>query len=84
MLKLTKYLCSGEDSAYELYGVINHIGLMDGGHYYSFIRDYALANGNGRFSQGWMQCNDARVSHLSDKDAINSKNAYMLFYHSSS
>jgi len=84
MLKLTKYLCSGEEGAYELYGVINHIGLMDGGHYYSFIRDYALANGNGRFSQGWMQCNDARVSHLSDKDAINSKNAYMLFYHSSS
>jgi ubiquitin C-terminal hydrolase len=80
ILKLTKYLCSGEEGTYELYGVINHIGLMDSGHYYSFIRDYNSANG--KFSQGWMHCNDTQVSHISEKEAINSKNAYMLFYHS--
>jgi ubiquitin C-terminal hydrolase len=80
ILKLTKYLCSGEEGAYELYGVINHVGMMDGGHYYSFIRDYTSANG--KFSQGWMQCNDTHVTHISEKEAINSKNAYMLFYHS--
>jgi len=81
-LKLTKYLCSGEEGAYELYGVINHIGLMESGHYYSFIRDYSLVNGNGKFSQGWMQCNDTAVSHISEKEAISSKNAYILFYNS--
>lgn len=80
MLKLTKYLCSGEEGAYELYGVINHIGSMNGGHYYSFIRDYALVNGNGRFSQGWMVCNDIQVSHISENEALDSKNAYILFY----
>jgi ubiquitin C-terminal hydrolase len=82
ILKLTKYLCSGEESNYELYGVINHAGMMDGGHYYSFIRDYSLANGTGKFSQGWMLCNDTQVKNITEKDAINSKNAYMLFYHS--
>lgn len=82
MLKLSKYLCSGEEGSYELYGVINHIGSMNGGHYYSFIRDYALSNGNGRFSNGWMVCNDTQVSHISENDALNSKNAYMLFYNS--
>ena len=80
-LKLTKYLCSGEEGSYELYGVINHVGLLNSGHYYSFIRDYSFENGNGKFSQGWMQCNDTTVSHISEKEAISSKNAYMLFYH---
>jgi ubiquitin C-terminal hydrolase len=81
ILKLTKYLCSGEDARYELYGVINHAGLMNGGHYYSFIRDYtSIVGGGGKFSQGWMLCNDTQVKHISEKEAFNSKNAYMLFY----
>lgn len=80
MLKLSKYLCSGEEGEYELYGVINHIGLLNSGHYYSFIRDYSLVNGNGNFSNGWMLCNDTQVSHISEKEALKSTNAYMLFY----
>jgi ubiquitin C-terminal hydrolase len=78
-LKLTKYLCSGNGGLYELYGVINHVGLMNSGHYYSFIRDYSSVDG--KFSQGWMQCNDTQVLHISEKVANYSKNAYMLFYH---
>lgn len=81
ILELTKYLCSGEEGKYELYGVINHAGIMNGGHYYSFIRDYSVVNGNGKFSDGWMLCNDTQVAHISEKEAMNSKNAYLLFYH---
>jgi ubiquitin C-terminal hydrolase len=79
-----KFLCSGEKGGkYELYGVINHAGFMNGGHYYSFIRDYVPSvpgQGTGH-SQGWMLCNDAQVSRMSEKEALQSKNAYILFYH---
>ena len=80
ILKLGKYLCSGDEGNYELYGIINHAGIMNGGHYYSFIRDYTIADGKSKFSQGWMVCNDTQVSHITDQEAMNSKNAYMLFY----
>lgn len=80
-LKLGNYLCSGEPGNYELYGVINHVGMMEGGHYYSFIRDYGMEQGGSKFSNGWMVCNDTQVGHISEKEAISSKNAYMLFYH---
>ena len=81
VLKLNPYLCSGEAGNYELYGVINHIGLLNSGHYYSFIRDFYIESGKNKFSQNWMVCNDTQVSHLDTHEAINSKNAYILFYH---
>ena len=96
-LSISGYLCSGEVAKYELYGVINHAGFMNTGHYYSFIRDYipgggggagagssasAQGEGVGAFSPGWMLCNDTQVAPLTEEDAFASKNAYILFYHS--
>lgn len=79
VLALDKYQCSSDSKPYELYGVINHVGFMNGGHYYSFIRDYDPATE--KFSKGWMACNDAQVSNISEEEALHSKNAYILFYH---
>ena len=78
-MQLSKYLCNGDASAYELYGVINHAGVMNGGHYYSYIRDYNTSNG--KFDKNWMVCNDTQVNSISENEALNSKNAYILFYH---
>lgn len=79
ILNLDKYQCSSDAKPYELYGVINHVGFMNGGHYYSFIRDYNPETE--KFSKGWMSANDTQVNNISDDEALFSKNAYILFYH---
>jgi ubiquitin C-terminal hydrolase len=79
ILNMSKNICNSDDQPYELYGVINHVGFMDGGHYYSFIRDYSVANED--FNREWMVCNDTQVNRIDNEEALNSKNAYILFYH---
>jgi len=78
-MQLSKYLCNGDVSAYELYGIINHAGVMNGGHYYSYIRNYNTSSN--KFDKDWMVCNDTQVNSISETEALNSKNAYILFYH---
>jgi ubiquitin C-terminal hydrolase len=78
-INLAKYLCNADDKAYELYGIINHVGMMNGGHYYSFIRDYNRSSY--KFSKDWMVCNDTQVNLISNDEALGSQNAYILFYH---
>lgn len=78
-MQLGKYLCNGDRRGYELYGVINHVGVMNGGHYYSYIRDYNPSSG--KFDKDWMVCNDTQVNTITETEAMNSKNAYILFYH---
>lgn len=55
---------------YELYGVINHIGNAQGGHYTAFIK-----NAN----EYWYECNDQRVNKIHNSSIV-SPNAYCLFY----
>lgn len=77
-LDIKNYYCGeGIDTKYELYGVINHIGNLNGGHYYSFIRN---TEEDGKFSDNWQCCNDERVSAISQEEAFSSTNAYILFY----
>ena len=63
---------------YELYGIINHIGGLNSGHYYSFIKKYN--ENNNKFNKQWYCCNDSQVSEISNKEACTSENAYILFY----
>ena len=78
-INMQKYYCSGElDQHYKLYGIINHIGGMNGGHYYSFIKE--LQDDNKTFSDQWICCNDMQVNNISEEEAMSSENAYMLFY----
>ena len=58
-------------ATYDLFGVINHIGTIEFGHYYSFIK---------LFNKGmWYEYNDTKVNILGDK-IINFNDAYTLFY----
>ena len=60
-----------DTSIYELYGVCNHSGGTQGGHYTAFIK-----NANGK----WYHFNDTSVSEVGLVDSIISPKAYVLFY----
>ncbi len=70
-LNLNKYV-GGYDknnSIYELYAIINHIGPdMRAGHYYSYCKNY-----NGK----WYEFNDSDVKEL---NRVSMDNAYVIFY----
>ena len=56
---------------YDLYGIINHYGSINGGHYISFIK-------NERTNQ-WWEYDDSTVKQLGESQ-VRSKFAYILFY----
>lgn len=56
---------------YDLYSVINHVGGINGGHYYSFCLDEKSGN--------WYVYDDTTVKKISINDVVNN-NAYILFY----
>jgi ubiquitin C-terminal hydrolase len=60
------------ENIYKLVGVINHIGLMNYGHYFSYCYDEG--------KECWFNYNDQHVTKLDTKDVINNPNAYVLFY----
>ena len=55
---------------YHLFGIINHIGSIDSGHYYSDIK---IEN------KDWIEFNDSKVSNI-EKISDNSEYVYALFY----
>ena len=57
------------DLNYELFGVVNHYGSQNFGHYTSVVKT----------EKGWIDFNDERASKADLDDVIN-KSAYMLFY----
>jgi len=76
---LTPYMSScskklGEKTnnfTYDLIGVSNHIGNLNGGHYFSYVK--SLTDGN------WYCTDDDSVTLMSEEDVVSS-NAYILFY----
>ena len=78
-LNLSKYFCGTDMQTYHLYAVINHMGVMGGGHYYSYVKDY---NKDYQFANRWYECNDSNVREITETEFMSSKYAYMLFYHS--
>ena len=62
-------------SKYDLFGVINHFGSLEYGHYTSFCLNYKDNN--------WYEYNDRianKIQKGKEKDAVINKNAYILFY----
>lgn len=78
-LTISQYFCGVNMQDYHLYAVINHIGVIGGGHYYSYVKDY---NKDHQFEDKWYLCNDSNVREIPETEVMNSQNAYMLFYHS--
>ena len=84
-LNIDQYHCGQDLGTYKLYGVINHIGNMNFGHYYSYVNDNpgGGSDGCGAFTDQWYECNDEDVQQISMHKVLQSSNAYILFYHSS-
>lgn len=60
---------------YDLYGVIQHIGSLNGGHYYSHTKNPV--------NNKWYEFNDESVLHIPDQDIdteIITARSYILFY----
>jgi len=72
-LNLSEYVIGyNKDSyVYDLYGVCNHSGVAQGGHYTSFVK-----NAN----EKWYHFNDTSVSEVSIPSQIISPKAYCFFY----
>jgi len=72
-LDLSKYVMgyNPKSYVYDLFGVCNHMGNIDGGHYTSFCRDSTTGE--------WVHCNDTRVDPISSSQIVTPA-AYCLFY----
>ena len=72
-LDLSKYVIGYKKQSYiyELYGVCNHSGGVQGGHYTAYVK-----NANGK----WYHFNDTSVSEIGLIESIISPKAYCLFY----
>jgi len=60
-----------ESYIYDLYGICNHSGLSQGGHYTAFIK-----NANGK----WYHFNDQLVNEVTNLNELITPKAYCLFY----
>ena len=75
-LDLKKYIKSKDKVVkYDLFGVINHFGSMEYGHYTSYCLNYNDNN--------WYEYNDRIVNKIQkgrEKETVINKNGYILFY----
>ena len=60
---------------YDLYGVINHYGNINSGHYTCIIKKRDKEKNKDR----WIMCDDSHVYEIEEKRVMNA-NAYILFY----
>ena len=72
-LDLGKYIVGPDksNSKYDLYGVIQHFGSLNGGHYTAMCKN----------QENWVDYNDSRIDFVKGNNPI-SQNAYILFYRS--
>jgi ubiquitin C-terminal hydrolase len=72
-LDLSKYVIGYKKNTYvyDLYGICNHSGGVQGGHYTAFVK-----NANGK----WYEFNDTFVSEVVNVDNLISSKAYCFFY----
>lgn len=74
-LSLRHFTCHQDcPPCYELLGIVNHFGTLEGGHYKANIKQI-LRSGQRR----WFKYDDQEVTEIDSKDVI-SQDAYILFY----
>jgi ubiquitin C-terminal hydrolase len=73
-LDLSKYVIGYHPRKYiyDLYGVVNHIGDVEGGHYTAFVLSET--------EKKWYHCNDDRIEMVQDPRHIITPMAYVFFY----
>ena len=67
---------SSESVRYVLYGVINHRGELNHGHYTAYVRVSQAHNHLGK----WFLFDDNNCREVDKNEALNSSSAYILFY----
>jgi ubiquitin C-terminal hydrolase len=74
-LDLSKYVVgyNARKYIYDLYGIVNHIGDVHGGHYTAFV----LGPGQ---EKKWYHCNDDRIEIVQDPRQMITPMAYVFFY----
>jgi len=72
-LDLSRYVKGYNASAfkYDLFGICNHAGGPQGGHYTAFVKNA---------EEQWYHYNDRRVERVSNPDSVISPLSYCLFY----
>ena len=72
-LDLSKYVLgyNPKSYVYDLYGVCNHNGGTNGGHYTAFVK---------HASNKWIHFNDNVIEHVEDASKVVTSMAYCLFY----
>ncbi len=75
-LQLKKYFLKTNNyhtqTNYNLFGIINHYGNMNGGHYIACCKDDNTST--------WFLYDDTNVIKINDNNNVINKNAYILFY----
>jgi ubiquitin C-terminal hydrolase len=79
-LDLSKYVIgyNARKYIYDLYGVVNHIGDVHGGHYTAFVLP-TTSTVQGQ-DKKWYHCNDDRIEIVQDPRQIITPMAYVFFY----
>lgn len=80
-INLAEYSGISKNSNYKLCGVINHIGILNSGHYYSYVKEIVVEDDKIKYKNKWWECNDTNVREISLDSVMKSQNAYMLFYY---
>ena len=72
-LNLSKYVIGYKKDSYvyDLYGIANHSGSLEGGHYTSFVKTA---------SKKWYHFNDTQVTEVVKLESLVSPKSYCLFY----
>ena len=71
-LNMANYLPNkNEKNIFDLFAVANHIGNLNGGHYFAYCKNFIDGE--------WYEFNDSRVSKINENSVVTS-NAYVLFY----
>jgi ubiquitin carboxyl-terminal hydrolase 2/21 len=61
---------NNEKNVYDLYAVCNHVGDLNGGHYFSYVKQ----DGN------WYEINDGLIKGITNASRVVNHYAYILFY----
>lgn len=67
------------DCKYELYGVVEHGGGLDSGHYTCYVKSLIIGKEGEKKRDQWYYISDNSVNKVEEKDALSS-DAYILFY----
>lgn len=68
-----------KDCEYELYGIVEHGGGLESGHYTAYIKSLIIEKDGNRKRDQWYYISDNSVNKVEEKEVLKA-DAYMLFY----